>query len=421
MKRIFPIQTETSCLLKWAWSTVYLYRGTTSSCHRVAQNPIDPDNFGDFHNLPEKLQARRLMLSGQWPGQGCEYCQSIEQAGGISDRQHQLTGDHHVDKIPPELLTDPTAVEVTPTVLEVYFNNTCNMACVYCGEHFSTKWADENRRWGEFKQDSVAFGHRTQINPNYDRMLADFWQWLAKEEHYRAIRYFQILGGEPFYQKEFDVCLDFWQQHPNPDLAFNIISNLKVPHTKFRQQIDRFETMVQQGQINRLQITGSLDAWGPEEEYVRWGLDLSEWQQNFEYLLDKPWIHISVNLAICSLTIKTMPELIQRINAWQQRRPPGMLIHFSYMSVMTPAHLQPEIFGAGVFDQDFDRIIQTLDQNPNYNVSVREHLQGIFKRISGSTRDPIRIGQLKTYLTELDRRRGTDWRSVFPWLDRDWH
>ena len=128
-----------------------------------------------------------------------------------------------------------------------------------------------------------------------------------------------------------------------------------------------------------------------------------------------------MNLAICSLTIKTMPELIQRINAWQQRRPLGMLIHFSYMSVMTPAYLQPEIFGAGVFDQDFDRIIQTLDQNPNYNVSVREHLQGIFKRISGATRDPIRIGQLKTYLTELDRRRGTDWRSVFPWLDRDWH
>jgi len=194
MKKVFPIQTETSCLLKWAWSTVYLYRGTTSSCHRVAQNPIDPNNFGDFHNLPEKLQARRLMLSGQWPGQGCEYCQSIEQAGGVSDRQHQLTGDHHVDRIPPELLTDPTAVEVTPTVLEVYFNNTCNMACVYCGEHFSTKWADENRRWGEFKQDGVAFGHRTQINPHYDRMLADFWQWLAKDEHYRAIRYFQILS-----------------------------------------------------------------------------------------------------------------------------------------------------------------------------------------------------------------------------------
>jgi hypothetical protein len=25
------------------------------------------------------------------------------------------------------------------------------------------------------------------------------------------------------------------------------------------------------------------------------------------------------------------------------------------------------------------------------------------------------------YLDEIDRRRGTNWRDLFPWLDQDWH
>ena len=50
----------------------------------------------------------------------------------MSDRQYQLKAGHEVDRTPEELLTDPTATEVVPTILEVYFNNTCNMACLYC-------------------------------------------------------------------------------------------------------------------------------------------------------------------------------------------------------------------------------------------------------------------------------------------------
>jgi hypothetical protein len=43
MKTVFPIQTATACVLKWAWSTIYLGQGTSSSCHRTDQAPIDPD------------------------------------------------------------------------------------------------------------------------------------------------------------------------------------------------------------------------------------------------------------------------------------------------------------------------------------------------------------------------------------------
>ena len=126
--RVFPIKSDTACLLKWAWSTVYLGQGTSSSCHRTDQAPIPVDNFASFHNLPNKVAARKQMLEGTWPQGGCQYCEKIEAAGGMSDRQYQLKAGHEVDRTPEELLTDPTATEVVPTILEVYFNNTCNMA-----------------------------------------------------------------------------------------------------------------------------------------------------------------------------------------------------------------------------------------------------------------------------------------------------
>jgi len=415
-QRIFPIKSETACLLKWAWSTVYLGQGTSSSCHRTDQAPIPADNFESFHNLPNKIRARQMMRRGEWPQEGCQYCEKIETAGGMSDRQYQLHVGHDLDRTPTELFNDPDTNEVVPTILEVYFNNTCNMACLYCGSHFSTKWEEENRRFGVFQQGRVNFGHNTEANPNYASMLADFWRYLDDKHRYKKIRYYQILGGEPFFQPEFDTSLEFWETHPNPELTFNIITNLKVAPRKFQAYIDRFGHMVATGRLKRLQITGSLDAWGPQEEYVRWGLDLAEWQQNWEYLLDKPWVVMCVNTAITGLTIKTLPELVEKINHWNRQRDPWNPISFSFMSAMTPPEMVPDIFGPGVFEADFERILSAMpDQTPS-DVSAREHMQGIMKQITHRPRDQERIDDLKVYLTEIDRRRGTDWTALFPWL-----
>ena len=418
--QVFPIKSKTACLLKWACSTVYLGQGTSSSCHRTDQRPIPPDNFASFHNLPNKLAARKMMRDGEWPQEGCQYCEKIEAAGGTSDRQYQLAVGHDVDRTPSELLEDPTVDEVVPTILEVYFNNVCNMACLYCGSHFSSKWEEENRRFGVFKQDGVGFGWNQPVNPEYKKMLADFWQYLEDKDRYRQIRYYQILGGEPFFQKEFDQSIDFWEAHPNPELTFNIITNLKVPHKKFRDYIDRFERMVANGALKRLQITGSIDSWGPQEEYVRWGLDLEEWEANWEYLLNKEFVVQCINAAISPLTIKTAPDLIERINRWNNAKSRWNQISYSFMTVMAPEYMDPAIFGAGVFDEDFDAMLELMQANTPAEVNARQHMQGIAQQIKAAPRNLNRIRDLQIYLDEIDRRRGTDWHVLFPWLDREW-
>lgn len=58
-KKVFPIQNEAACLYKWAWSTIFLSRGTTSSCHRGRHWRLTEDNFMDFHNHHGKLADRK--------------------------------------------------------------------------------------------------------------------------------------------------------------------------------------------------------------------------------------------------------------------------------------------------------------------------------------------------------------------------
>ena len=144
-KKYFPIETETACQLKWAWSTVSLNEGKTYSCYRSSTSDVDSNNFRDFHNTPKKIEARKKMLDGEWPGDGCEYCRDIEAVGGFSDRQRYLTIP---DISPIELEENLLLTKVSPAIVEVYFNNQCNMGCLYCIPELSSMITKENEKTG---------------------------------------------------------------------------------------------------------------------------------------------------------------------------------------------------------------------------------------------------------------------------------
>ena len=221
-KKIFPIKAKTACLLKWTWSNIYFDTGTSASCHRTQKYPIDPNNFDDFHNLPQKIKAREMMLGGEWPQAGCQYCQRVEERGGASDRQVNLNNYDNIYLAPEELLKNNTETHVTPKIIEVWFSNTCNMSCVYCGPQFSSLWDEEIRRFGPIATNSDKIA--VSSNQQYDKMVSNFWNYLDTNERYKELRRYHILGGEPFLLKELDDSINFWNDHPNPDLTFGILA-----------------------------------------------------------------------------------------------------------------------------------------------------------------------------------------------------
>ncbi len=393
----FPIHTETACQLKWNWSTIFLTKEETASCHRTNHHKFDTELF-DFHNTPSKIDDRQRMLKGQWPAKGCDYCRDIERAGGRSDRLTNLDfpGIHS----PPELDQDPQATRVTPRILEVYFDNTCNLKCVYCGPHFSSLWDAENVRFGQ-----TAFAKSTNIEANKQRIFS----WLAQNGQH--LTHFNILGGEPLYQQELDQCLDLFEKHPAPELKLQIFSNLNCKLTHLQNTVTKVKRLVDQNKLREFEITASLDCWGPQQEYVRFPLDLAVWERNFEYLLDQSWINLIVSSTITPLTVKTLPDLLEKISAWNKTR----TVHHYQNSVNSPDFMFIDIFG-NIFEQDFQHALEFKPAQTKEQQSSRAYLEGIAKQSASGLPRLDMIKKLHGFLTKMDQRRSTNWRTTFPWL-----
>lgn len=425
-RAVFPITTEPACLLKWNWSTIYFQSGTSASCHRTQKYSIDPDNFSNFHNLPDKVKARNMMLNGKWPEGGCQYCKTIEDAGGTSDRIFQVQQLADSQLVPPELHADNTAVDVSPTILEVYFKNTCNMACVYCGPHFSSKWEDENRKYGSpHEQTNDKFSVTlNQQNVHYEKMVNGLWDFLKTNDNAKKIQRYHILGGEPFLLDELDKSIAFWAQHGHPDLQFSIITNLNIPHARFQKYLDKFNLLANKKKIWRLQLTASLDCWGDEQEYIRYGLNLELWKKNFELLLNKSWINPSINSAISALSIKSLPQLVEQINLWNSRQEDVVEEFRTYSNQIlhsfntTNAVDEPYIFSGDVFKKDFDAVIAAMPEKTASEIGQKQMMAGIALKSNQCKNDTEKIKNLKSYLTKLDQRRGTNWQITFPWLKK---
>lgn len=395
--KIFPINTATACQLKWVWSTIYLTTGETASCHRTNLHKFDHNTF-NFHNTPLKINDRENMLAGKWPDRGCEYCKNIEDAGGASDRITNL--DFWTFDQPTELQINPIATSVTPKILEIYFSNKCNLKCTYCGPHFSSLWNDELER----------FGDKTFVtDTNYEANKQKCFDWL--KINISELHQLNILGGEPLYQDEFDQLLDVLEYTPAPDLTLTFFSNLAVAPDKLIHSINRIEQLINKGHIKKLMITASLDCWGPEAEFARFPLNLKTWEKNFNYILSKEWITVVIGSTITPLTIKTLYVLMEKINTWNEIRP----VYWYGNSVNTPAHLFIDMFG-DIFQEDFNRAIALMPTEFPEHQSVKNYLIGIKNQASSSGINLTRIENLYIILEQLDHRRNTNWRNVYPWL-----
>jgi pyruvate-formate lyase-activating enzyme len=407
----FPIRTKTSCQSKWTWSTIYLNSLSTSSCHRVQPVPFTLDEFDNFHNIPKKIQDRKLMLEGKWPTGGCEYCKNIEDAGGWSDRLHNLDIP---GLTPTEVIDNRTAVHVTPKIVEIFAQNTCNFACIYCNSSLSSKIQQENNKFGEFNRNGVVIPIRNPPAATKE-YFKKFLNWL--ERNVTGLVRLHLLGGETFIQHELmNSVLDIIDANPSPNLELCVFSNLCVPEKYWNLYISRLEKLQSKGKIKVFDLTASIDAWGPEEEYVRYGLDLNQFEQRFAWASEQgPWLRLNTNQTVTALTMKTMPELIDKIAQYSKKKHIGHYFQFYTGSQMFQ---HPETFAYSMWEETFNRIFKAMPGDTDHQKEALPRMQGLQKQLQQKkTHNFIEIYKLHTYLDEIDRRRGTNWRALFPYLD----
>ena len=408
--KIFPIQNEAACALKWSWLTLYLSADMFNMCHRTGGFSFDrgpTSEFKDFNNHPKLVEERKRMVNNQWPEDSCGYCKRVEDAGGQSERQiftkKEEWNPHEIAN--SGVLTN----DVTPKVIEVYFKNTCNLACTYCTPMFSSKIEAEIKKHGPASKYYQLDGNFS-VSPTYSKRKAQFWEWMR--EHSHKINAFHILGGEPLYQKEeFEETLSFFGDSTLDNSRVNIkmFSNLMHKPHLFKEKVASIEKMIATGLINSWTVVCSIDAWGPEQEYSRFGIDLEQWEENFKILMDSN-MDVKVHSTICPLTLPTNYELREKVLSYQEeyRKP----IHHSWNIIQNPPFLDPTKFGEHMLD-DLNKLINLVDENTEeYSM-----LTGYYSAIENTEPDIEMLREFVKYSDNMDKRRNLDWRSIYPKLN----
>ena len=405
--RHFPIHNASACVFKWGWNTLRLYNGKSSSCHRVTPVQITAETFASFHNTNEVMQDRALMVQGHWPaaGRGCEYCRNVEQSGGVSDRLYHnaIAGLTPVDfdGLNP----------VTPTISEVSLNNTCDLACVYCLPHFSSKVNQELRKFGPYPLGIKS----VEQTPDREQLFLLYVDWLKQHGH--KLTRLSILGGEPLLQKELWTLLDVLPQIDNQNLELAVNTNLNCNSDTMQKFVAKCKELALGRHIKKLCVSASLDCWGPQAEFVRHGLDLDRWQHNFEFLMQHKWITLSVHQVLTSLTIKTAIDL-QNLIAEYKKTNPKILQEYYLVDSGFEKIYHPEIFGGEFFRSQLQRLTQQFPISTPWDQHTKSRLDGIVRMLDCSSADVDRLQMLKQTLNMVDQRRGTDWKKLWPEIDQ---
>lgn len=421
-KKFFPKITDPQCQLKWNWSSLWLNDGTTNSCHRCKKVPLDPDNFDQFHNAPHKVKEREIMLSGKWPtvenggGGHCTYCKEVEDAGGTSDRMNMLKIPNQA---PPELFKDPTATSVTPRILEIFLNDTCNMKCTYCGINDSSQWKSEIRKYGALTDtDRNELKNFSPSNPRMNKstkhrlFLDKTKDWLLRNGH--ELSRLHLLGGETFYQSELDEILEVLEKTKKPNLELNVVSNLMIKEDRFKHVIEKIERLCKDRRIGRFDLTASIDGWGPEAEYARTGLKCDHFEKLFAHAVNQKWIILHTNLVMTSITMRSTIGLLRKV---KQYRKINKKISIRTSGVTGAPYLHPAVFGNKFWQDDVANTMSEWPQDDTEDTAQMNYFKGIIDGIKNTDPNPTMLKTFKHFLDQLDQRRNTNWREIYPYLD----
>lgn len=220
----------------------------------------DPlDNAEPLGYSPTFQNARKLMLKGE-KVKGCKQCYVDEESGIKSKRLQELERFGIVDKIENK-------------ILDISFDNVCNLKCRGCTSGNSHLWIDDEK---------VIYG-QTFFNSKYleNNLEIDL----------STVKFIGVSGGEPFLSKKFDA---FAEKLIYDDLEIDICTNgtIKPSNTIYKLLLN----------CKSLYLQVSIDGIGHLNSYFRSRSNFKDCENNLNFF--RNLLKLRQNRKTC-LTIHT--------------------------------------------------------------------------------------------------------------------
>ena len=392
------------CVLKWYHLEMHLGTGLSHSCYHCPTQKIPLDS--DLHNTPQKKRIRAVMLDGGKP-QECTYCWDVEDLGLVSDRQTLAAQFMKDSRNVIQEAVDAGTDDVYPRYLELSFTNKCQMACSYCGPVFSTTWEREIEDHGPYKL-SIDYNKIETPQIEDSPYVKKFWEWFP--EAYKHLFVLRVTGGEPLLDKNTYRLLQYVKDNPKDGLTFHCNSNLMVSKARVVKYINLVK------EIPNTKLYVSIDSWGKQAEYIRHGLDMDHFKENLHKVLGNG-IAVGIMNTYNFLSIPNTEEFIYQMAELKNQYGDLITVDMPYMH-------RPEHLSAQISDDNHISIMEkSLKLMETYDVFNTAEIEKFRKTVGWITANRFEGEDLIkhrkdfwTFVTEHDKRRGTEFDIAFPEL-----
>ena len=457
---------DTMCTAKFLSSTIYLQTGETHSCYHPLPHKIPLDeiieNPSALHNTKHKKLRREEMLKGKKPKE-CNYCWRVEAMGEehISDRiiksknETLLTPNAH-----EQILKKGWTANYNPTYLEISFGNECNMRCAYCHPKASSAWMKEMDLKGPFENAKHLQVVEQKIYEETDNPYVDaFWKWWPDLR--KDLRVIRVTGGEPLLQQNVWKWLDMLSETDDcKEMIFQLNTNLNVKNKLVHRLIQKVDMLLKEKKIAKFAVFTSVESWGERAEYARNGLDCELFEQNLETLMRGLQHHdehlfsgVKIMNTFNILSVTSYVKFLEKIRYWR-----GKLQKGEYCPKITfdiPHCTEPNQFSLVGLPDDFESYFEYITEYieewswiNNQKKYTKDHHNTVWSNYFSreevkmwdrvisywhsivEQRGKVRLNEENQYLQcraiddarrnfilfikATDKRRGTDFKTVFP-------
>lgn len=268
-----------------------------------------PANFGketpmSAWNNEYMRSVRSTMLEGDIPS-SCSKCFEEESKGVASKRMWETVDWIQQGISIEDLIKDTEENGTVPeklVYLDLRLGHTCNLKCVMCSPHDSSRWVEDHKKVYPLFQakelkDQMSWDAKDFNNYWYEH--PDFWKEMYAQ--IPNLRQVYFAGGEPLMIKEHKLFLEeiIRQGYAN-QILIRYNSNALLLDESI---IDLWK------HFKKVKFAMSIDATEYRNYYIRYP---SEWEtivQNLRRLDDTPDnIQVSIAVAIQILNIKHLPD-----------------------------------------------------------------------------------------------------------------
>lgn len=315
--RVIDSKSASFCGAKWFNATTWLGSGTTASCHHPPAHEIPlaevEEDFTAIHNTKHKKEMRRMMKVGERPAE-CEYCWKMEdmKKDAVSDRTFKsiIYSDEELQRA-----YDMGHHEnVNLKTFEIAFDRTCNLACSYCNASFSTTWAKDIKKNGNYtnlvSDGAGAFQQDGSWTQPYDNdednpYIQAFWKWWDNGLS-NSLEELRITGGEPLMSANTWKLFD-WFEAQDTNMRFAINSNLIAK----KDIVDKLISKA--NHIDDFHLYTSCEAVDDQAEYIRDGLNYELWLDNTKRLLTETNASVHIMMTINSLCLFSITDFLDEV------------------------------------------------------------------------------------------------------------